>query len=371
MADKNTTPSLSDLLGEASAAPENSSTGGGESPSSPAEAMGLEDLLSDSETKKSASNEELSLDDLLAGSDKKDEKKEVVNFSDLSSSSYTSSGDSTEGNIFQKTFNDSGVGEDGSIIDAIENDGKQKLHLDTQEEDGREESPFELMKRKEEESFYAERKKWRVIVVLSQSVGVLFIVLGIAAFLIFSVLMDTEDNGLLGGVVSENYGTQRDEKEEALNDINSEIKGFKKDIESNKKIIEGLENNTVLSSIISDRVNWLQAIDRIMEVRRDAHPAEGSQSIFFENYSTKGVGAGNVQIMISGRAYSSQGVFQKIATLVDTFNESEYFEGAKMSRFNKSTDGRQYYMPFSFQLKYFQDGKFSKKKIDEEDTPKK
>ena len=394
MAENQTSPSLEDLLGGIDI-PENSANTKTQNPeiSSPSSEntpsiTSLDDLLgnSDTETQTTEISEnipetgrvsrkkQISLDDLLGASEQSSSTSiHILDAHPESSEAQNTSAKPTN-NIFHKGFENNAVNT-SELLENIENYKEEGLTIGTAGQE-REEDPFILLKEKEGRSFEAKNKKLRKFLVLAQVSIIVGIFSLVISFLFFSYLLDTPTKGLLGGFIEKNYGIELEEKIEKIAAMQKEERTLKKDIKKSKKIIEGFKNNSVLEAIIENRINWVQIIDEINQVRCEANPLsdiseckedlrQGRAIInpfSFENYTTKGGMKNNqIDVVISGKASGSQGyIFQKISRLIQTFNDSKYFSGASMRQYSKTQDSRiGFYMPFTMKLIYHKDGKIS------------
>lgn len=361
MSNDSTPPNLADLLGDAPLDTGSNTSSDKKESSSVSENIDIEGLLNANPIQKESIVSDTnapSLTDLLAGDEETKKNSPVLHCSESSASGKTDKNPS-DTNIFQKALNEKGEEKESHIIDAIENYSGDFEIDDLGEE--RIEDPVVLMKKKEQEIFSKEESKWKKIIIASQSFAVFSFLFGISSFFIFSFLLDTPEHGVLGNMVSHNYGIEKEKKRIIEEDIKKELSIRKKEIKKIEKTIEGLENNTILDSILSDRINWIQALKDMEKVRKESQSIEEGKYIFLENYSTKGkMENGKVQIVVTGKVYSYKNVFQKTSKLIDSFNESANFEGATMNRFDKTDNGRQYYMSFSLQLDYYPKGKIIK-----------
>ncbi len=276
-------------------------------------------------------------------------------------------------NIFHKSFKNN-VTDDKKLFSDIEN-SKKGLHLDdnSQNKDDEKEDPLITLKKKEEASFQRKIKQTQRFFLLAQSSIVFGVVLFIVSFLIFSFLLDTPEKGLLGGFIKNNYGTELSEKKSKVQIMKTESRSLKKQIKDAEKTISEFKNNTLLESIVKNRIHWLDIINQINIVRCQANPIDISECtknieegkainnpFTFENYTTKGeMIDGKIEVIITGKASDSQGyIFQKISRLIQTFNDSKHFSGAEMRQYSKTEDSKTgFYMPFSMNIIFHSNGK--------------
>ena len=399
MDNNNTSPSLDDLLGgmgDINTSPSSTAAQKSSPPQTlsdtPPAVSSLDDLLASSDitpepieekkttgriSRKNNTPEEspaMSLEDLLGDTEEK--HTAAISIQDAHSKEEGMDLNGNQGkdskNIFHKDFKENAVDKDG-LLQNIEDYQDKGLTLEGAGEE-RTEDPFILLKEKEEEVFQEKNKKFRKFLVLAQSSIVFGTLSLLISFGVFSYLLDTPTKGMLGNFVEKNYGIELEEKIAKIASIEDEHRALKKDIAQSEKIINGFKNNSVLETIIHDRINWIQIIDEINQVRCESNPLsdiseckedlrQGRAIInpfTFENYTTKGgMKNGQIEVVIAGKASGSQGyIFQKISRLIETFNDSKYFSGATMRQFAKTEDSRVgFYMPFTMKLIYHKEGK--------------
>lgn len=399
--EKNTSPNLDDLL-ELSENKEDTELSRNTQNNNTASEMSIDDLLEGSDTvssniqettiasplstkdtSKTSEPEKISLDDLLGS---ENNSQTSVGLLSQEKDSKKTDEKTDEKNIFHQTFKEESV-DDSTLLDQVENYSEEKttLNLDseTEEEKKEPEDPLVIIRRKIEETWEKKINKFNKFLTIAQS-SIIFGIISISAgFILFSFLLDTPSHGILGNIVKNNYGIDLEHKKETLQSLKQKSLSLKKDIKHVEKVIKGFKNNELLSSIIEDRIDWMKLITKVNEVRCYADPdsdvnqckedvlnnSTAFNPFTFDNYTAKESSVpGEIDVTISGKVYGSQGyIFQKMARLTTAFNNSQYFSGAEKYKYSKSQDPRLgFTMPFSLKITYFREGKGLIK-----DTPKK
>jgi hypothetical protein len=327
-----------------------------------------------------------SLDHLLGGIDSSDNMKEKEKKKEEIQAPQKTP-EKKSGNAFHKAFQQTG-GESGDFLDNIHNYKEQGIQLGETEEEEVIVDPIEAMRKKEADIFAEQKKKYLSQLLMGKGVLGFSAFALVASFLTFSLLLDTPSKGLLGFITGENYGYTLEQVTQENKLLTKEYRKLNDDITEEKdKILYLTDDNPLLKKIISERIDWIKILSEINEVRCYADPdsnvdrcmedilnnSTAFNPFTFENYTTKGdLKNGEIQVLISGKVYGSQGyIFKKTAKLIETFNQSEFFSGASTDRFSKTEDNRLgYYMPFSVKLTYHKEEVLDEDETDETNKKK-
>jgi len=335
--------SINDLLGE----PNESPRSGGDTAVS---------AFANSIPSKSSDTSGMSLDDLLGGN--------VPKIQNSTPSELPQSYSSLPKNSFTQAFQKEVVRDEKSLLEGLESAMPQKdgnfasfdIAEDEPDEEDLEDPQITEAKKllKDREEAFLNIKK---MLILSQSFLVLFVLLALGGFLLFSVLLDEE--GFFSTWYPGNFGVRLVSLQGEKTMVQKDITDAKKRMQDIEKRVHDLANNDLVNSVISERTDWFEAIKRIEEIDNSISVSE--DTFVFENYSTK---KGSNEIVIQGVVNDTTGhVFYQISKLLDAINKSKYFSGAKLQNYAKQESSEYgYTSTFNFTLLYYKDGKNADKK---------
>ena len=290
-------------------------------------------------------------------------------------------------NISQKVFPLEGINNIQSEEDLLKSISDRKGFVsDTQSNFSKkillEETPSELIgesteilekKKKEEMEKNAERNA-RNFLIMSQSVVLFVVVLALVIYGIFSAILDSE--GIFVKVFPNNYGIQKKNLSIELETEEKQINSMNMEISKNDNLIKAIKDNNLLEKIKKNKIDWVQAIDRLSTVAKTA-PTIGT-TVRFDSYSSK---TGTRELIVQGRIDVPSGkVFLEIGKLIDAFNGigvrsemTKYFSGAKLLNFSKIKNEEEgteaASMTFNFTLQYYPEGRDSSEIDTDEKNP--
>lgn len=219
---------------------------------------------------------------------------------------------------------------------------QSSMDLEREEETQEESEKILAVDFQKAESKEAAKKENRVLLLASRFALALSCLLPLSSFIVFQTIL-VENSGLSQAIESENHGTKLAELKEGETKKNTELTNIETKIKNAEREINDIENNQVLSSIVDNRVDFLEIMLRINGITLqslDLTPEinRAISMLVFNSYSGS-VEDENIKITISGTVRDPKRMsFTKLTQLMETINEDKYFSGASIRSFSKIDD---------------------------------
>jgi hypothetical protein len=263
--------------------------------------------------------------------------------------------------VVQKDFENESVKEKkGELVsNIIQSVSASKEKINEEESILGEDFSEQLETPEEKEKHQKQEKRKMAFLAVSRFLLIISLLVPASSMLVFSTILQP-GSFIADKIDAKNYGNilekaqdQNAQKEEHLNKIKKEI------IDVNAQI-KSLENNPIIAQIKANRVDFLDVMLQIQNITLDSLDLTSElnqtiQMLVFNSYSGSADNRGNVKINISGSVRNPRKMtFTSLTKLMETINESKYFDGAVIRSFSKSDDAEGgATSSFAFNLDYF------------------